>query len=166
LKATVTEAKMFSKKTIKSFEAKYQVNENTGCWEWTASFARGGYGQFFTSVKDGREWYRAHRFSYIAHKGDIPEGMVVMHECDNPRCVNPDHLRLGTQADNVADMDAKNRGIWNRTVKMKMDVEGIKNSPKGDRELATELGCSPGHIWKIRNGKYAWMRNRADRDSL
>jgi hypothetical protein len=155
---------MFSKKTMKSFEAKYQANETTGCWEWTASRARGGYGQFTTSINDGRMWYRAHRFSYVAHKGKIPEGMVVMHSCDSPRCVNPDHLRLGTQADNMRDRDAKNRGIWHRSVQMKMNVEDIKSSHKSDTELAAELGCSPGHIWKIRNDKYAWARNRAGRE--
>ena len=157
---------MFSKKTMKSFEAKYEVDERTACWKWTASRARGGYGQFFTSVKDGREWHRAHRFSYIAYRGNIPEGMVVMHICDNPRCVNPDHLQLGTQADNMRDRDEKGRGIWHRSVQMTMDVEGIKSSHKSDRELAAEWGCSPAHIWKIRNDKYAWARDRAGRDGL
>ena len=156
---------MFSKKTMKSFEAKYQVNENTGCWEWTASFARGGYGQFFTSVKDGREWYRAHRFSYLAYEGGIPEGMVVMHRCDNPRCVNPDHLRLGTQADNIKDREEKGRGPFRKTTQDN-DVAAIKASNKSARELAAELGCSPAHIWKIRNDRYAWMKSRAGRDSL
>jgi hypothetical protein len=152
---------MFSKKTMKMFEAKYQVNEATGCWEWTASQARGGYGQFMSSVKDGRMWYRAHRFSYVAYKGEIPEGMVVMHKCDRPACVNPDHLELGTHADNIRDRDAKKRGIWNKTVRLPCDVETIKHSKKGDRELAREFGCSPGHIWKIRNDRYAWARDRA-----
>jgi len=152
---------MFSKKTMKSFEAKYEVIEDTGCWEWTASQARGGYGQFTTSVKDGRTWYRAHRFSYTAHKGEIPEGMVVMHSCDNPCCVNPEHLSVGTHADNIRDRDAKGRGVWTRTVRSAIDVEAIKASPKNDRELAAELGCSPGHIWKIRNNRYAWIRDRA-----
>ena len=165
---------MFSKKTMKSFEAKYQVNESTGCWEWTASFARGGYGQFFTSVKDGREWYRAHRFSYIAHKGEIPGGMVVMHGCDNPRCVNPDHLRLGTQADNIKDRDEKGRGHFRngksggnfRRAIPYNDVAAVKASHKSDIELAVELGCSPGHIWKIRNDRYVWARDRAGREGL
>ena len=156
---------MFSKKTMKSFEAKYAVDERTGCWKWTASRARGGYGQFFTSAKDGREWHRAHRFSYIAYRGDIPKGMVVMHSCDNPRCVNPKHLRLGTQADNIKDREQKGRGPLRKTLPVN-DVAAIKASSKSDRELATELGCSPGHIWKIRNDCYAWVRDRAGREDL
>lgn len=156
---------MFSKKTMKSFEAKYEVAKTTGCWEWTASCGEGGYGQFVTSVKDGHKWYRAHRFSYITHRGSIPEGMVVMHSCDNPRCVNPDHLRLGTQADNIKDREEKCRGYLRRTIQAN-DVSEIKASNKSDRELATELGCSRAHIWKIRNDRYAWARDRADRQGL
>lgn len=152
---------MFSKKTMKMFEAKYMVNEDTGCWDWTASRARGGYGQFMSSVKDGRLWYRAHRFSYLAHKGEIPNGLVVMHTCDNPSCVNPEHLKVGTQTDNIRDRDEKERGIWTRTVSRGMDVRKIQSDPRGDVELARELGCSRGHIWKIRNNRYAWMRSRA-----
>jgi hypothetical protein len=152
---------MFSKKTMKSFEAKYKVNEDTGCWEWTASCARGGYGQFTTSVKDGRTWYRAHRFSYTAHKGEIPEGMVVMHGCDNPCCVNPEHLSVGTHADNIRDRDVKGRGSWRRSVRQPDDIRAIKNSQKSDLALAAELGCSRAHIWKIRNNRYAWLRVRA-----
>lgn len=152
---------MFSKKTMKMFEAKYMVNEDTGCWDWTASRARGGYGQFMSSVKDGRLWYRAHRFSYLAHKGEIPNGLVVMHTCDNPSCVNPEHLKVGTQTDNIRDRDEKERGIWTRTVSREMDVRKIQSDPRGDVELARELGCSRGHIWKIRNNRYAWMRSRA-----
>jgi len=149
---------MFSKKTMKMFEAKYHVNEDTGCWKWTASCARNGYGQFMSSVKDGRMWYRAHRFSYLAHKGDIPAGMVVMHICDNPGCVNPDHLTVGSQAENIRDRDKKGRGFLKAPPTGFYDVKNIQSSSKTDSELAAEIGCSPGHIWKIRNDRYAWMK--------
>lgn len=80
----------------------------SGCWEWTGGKNRGGYGQL--RVDGGRNKTPAHRFSYELHVGPIPEGMKVCHSCDNPGCVNPDHLWVGTQADNVHDMMAKGRG--------------------------------------------------------
>ena len=148
---------MFSKKTMCSFAAKYEINAESGCWEWSASFTRGGYGQFATSKLDGRKWYRAHRFAYEAFVGPIPSECVVMHKCDNPRCVNPDHLEVGTQAENIKDRDEKGRGKWMQIVGV--SAEEIISSPASNRELARQLGCSPAHIWKVRNQKYAWTRD-------
>lgn len=81
----------------------------SGCIEWTgARHPQTGYGRKYFQGKPRQ----AHRLTYVEHHGlsfeDI-EGLVVMHICDNPPCVNVDHLRLGTQADNLADMDAKGR---------------------------------------------------------
>ena len=148
---------MFSKKTMNSFSIKYDVDPDTSCWNWNASTARGGYGQFNTSVLDGRRWYRAHRFSYEAHKGSIPEGLVVRHLCDNPACVNPDHLETGTQADNIADRDRRGRGCYcgNRRIDLKIDFAEVIASDESDLAIARRLGCSRGHIWKIRKGRYA-----------
>lgn len=85
------------------YHQKYEKTEN-GCWQWTdACHPRDGYGFF---KLDGRSQY-AHRLAVGLEKG---QPGVVMHTCDNPGCVNPDHLRVGTQQDNLADMHAKKRG--------------------------------------------------------
>jgi hypothetical protein len=77
----------------------------TGCWPWTAAKTN-GYGSF--SMPD-RTRVRAHRFSYELHFGKIPPGLMVMHSCDNPACVNPDHLSVGTNLDNCLDKVCKDR---------------------------------------------------------
>jgi len=95
----------FSGATTRRFWTK--VNKTDTCWEWTAFLDKGGYGTF----KIDRKNQRAHRISYTLHKGDIPPGQVVMHMCDNPKCVNPAHLTLGTLADNNRDMKSKGRMV-------------------------------------------------------
>lgn len=82
-----------------------RVNKTETCWNWTAAKNRKGYGQI--RIK-GRLWI-AHRLSYTLAKSEIPEGFHVLHSCDNPSCVNPDHLSIGTNQDNVDDKMAKRR---------------------------------------------------------
>jgi len=81
------------------------VDESTGCWEWTQNKTSQGYGNATFKTKT----WKAHRLSYTAFIGDIPEGLVVMHSCDNPSCCNPQHLSVGTQKDNMDDMVRKGR---------------------------------------------------------
>lgn len=78
----------------------------SGCWEWIGSKRHFGYGQVYFKGRPGR---KAHRVAWERTYGPIPEGMGVLHKCDNPPCINPDHLFLGTPEDNVQDMFKKGR---------------------------------------------------------
>jgi hypothetical protein len=86
-----------------------KVRKGDGCWEWQASRNSSGYGWFRFGPQGSRTPTGAHRVSYVLTKGPIPEGMQVLHRCDNPPCVNPSHLFLGTNDDNHADKVAKGR---------------------------------------------------------
>lgn len=101
---------------------KYEVNEITGCWEWKRATNNIGYGMF--RIKQGL-MRTAHRVSYELFKGPIPKGMVVCHTCDNPKCVNPDHLWAGTMLDNIRDMDQKGRRVT-RPIGFKTPLKACK----------------------------------------
>lgn len=109
----------------KSLEEKFwdNVKKTDDCWLWTASTSPAGwYGQ----VRHNNKKYQSNRLSYEIHFGEIPEGLSVLHKCDVPLCVNPDHLFLGTAADNLRDMDKKGRR--NRKTKLyESDVRVIKD---------------------------------------
>ena len=81
------------------------IHFGSGCWEWMGALAGRGYGQFMQGGKN----YRAHRYAYEMVNGPIPEGMSVLHSCDNPRCVRHDHLRIGTAKENAIDCLTRGR---------------------------------------------------------
>ena len=83
-----------------------KVRKGDFCWDWTHAVSRGGYGKF--SVKRSK-WVEAHRISYLIENGVIPDGICVLHKCDNKICVRPDHLFLGTHKDNIQDCISKGR---------------------------------------------------------
>jgi len=89
-----------------------KVTKTDSCWNWTASKRAKGYGAFVWAGEDGTIIQgRAHRFSWELHNGKIGIGVCILHKCDNPACVNPDHLFAGTKADNNRDMRIKGRAV-------------------------------------------------------
>lgn len=88
------------------------INPVSGCWEWQGA-KRNGYGRtIIGSRKDGtRRTISAHRLSYEVWNGNIPDGYEVCHKCDNPACINPDHLFVGTRQDNIDDRERKGRNV-------------------------------------------------------
>lgn len=79
----------------------------SGCWEWNG----GRTGQAYGAVRIGSRQVKVHRASYRHFNGPLPQGLVVRHKCDNPPCMNPDHLELGTHRDNMRDRDLRGRGV-------------------------------------------------------
>src|SRR5947209_9419461 len=92
---------LFSEDAIERFKSKYTELDPDYCWLWQGAVARYGHGSFRFNGKTGV----AHRFAWmLANQQMIPEGLVIRHWCDTPACVNPNHLELGTQQDNINDM--------------------------------------------------------------
>ncbi len=88
------------------FWSKVNIKSDSECWEWSAGLLSKRYGGFYINGKT----CRSHRIAWELHFGDIPDNLCVCHECDNPKCVNPNHLFLGTHTDNMQDMIRKGRG--------------------------------------------------------
>lgn len=127
----------------KKFEERYKILPS-GCWEWQGTKNFYGYGVL---TIDGQE-KRAHRVSYERTKGPIPEGMVILHSCDNPPCVNPDHLSIGTRFDNRLDAAKKNRLPAKLTPEQISRIRTYGKS-KFQWEIAEEFGVTQSLISRI-----------------
>lgn len=136
--------------TTAHFWKNVQVRANSICWFWQGQ-KTSGYGKFRGT--------RAHRFSYMLAKGDIPEDLMVRHLCGNKLCVNPNHLEVGTMADNAADgmrLGETLRGSANGKAKLtEADVAYIRLNPDKltGRNLAVRFGVSAPTISLIRSGR-------------
>ena len=132
------------------FEAKIETPADPlGCWRWTAS-TRNGYGVFHV----GRITLHAHRVAWWLWRGMIPDGLCVLHRCDTPPCVNPEHLFLGTPKDNSADMVAKGRAAsGERSAQAKLTrtaARVIRLSRLSGRRLAAQFGVTESAISRVR----------------
>lgn len=146
------------KKTFKeNFKDRCFPITETGCFIWMGYIQKNGYGQVFMNGKLNR----AHRASWEIEYGAIPHSMNVLHKCDNPSCVNPAHLFLGTQADNMRDMNNKNRescGEKNIHSKLtKENILAIRADSRGSTIIAKQYAVTAPTIWAIQKYK-TWKK--------
>lgn len=142
-----------------------KVKKTIGCWIWQSEIGANGYGYFFFQGKP----VLAHRFCWLIRKGGIPSGLLVLHRCDNPACVNPAHLFLGTQSDNMRDAARKNRlaiqknpgayrGDNSRnhklTATMVRRMRYLASGGRGYADLATTFGVCREHVSRIVAGQF------------
>ncbi len=159
-------------KLVDQFFERARVRSENECWPWNRSLTLSGYGRL---KSQGYTW-RAHRLSYELFKGPIPEGMLVMHACDNPECVNPSHLSVGTHADNNADKAKKGRAVSGEKHHSRTNPECLLRGEKhgrtsltredviemrclaregvADKALAELYGISASQAWRIVKGKF------------
>lgn len=163
---------MNSKTTEERFWEK--VSKTNTCWIWTGAKRNKGYGAFVYVKNNNVVQGRAHRYSYELHFGEIPNGAFVLHKCDNPACVNPEHLFIGSNQDNVDDMMNKGRHVRGGTYQTGMYQKGeghhsakltdelvlkMRRDYKSGRfsfsKLSLKYGIAIGHVFRIVNYK-AW----------
>lgn len=137
------------------FERQFVPEPTSGCWLWTGALNTQGYGM----IGVGKKQPLAHRVSWQLFKGQIPDRLCVLHRCDNPVCVNPEHLFLGTKKDNAVDMFVKGRAPDRRGSKhhnsklTDADIVRIRTSKLSGAEMARELGVRSATVSGIRLGK-------------
>lgn len=156
------DSQFISPDAVERFWAFVDKGRSDLCWIWTGGRTGHGYGSFFL---DGRT-QRAHRVCWEMLHGSIPDGLLVLHRCDNPLCVRPDHLFLGTHADNTRDMVHKSRGgtpprlIGERHPGARLDADIVRqirsryaSGAITQSQLATDYGVSQGTIGFIVRGE-------------
>ena len=143
-------------KLAERFNEKVSISDS-GCWMWIAATDANGYGKFGI----GRKAFYAHRVSWEIHNGPIPEGMFICHRCDTPGCVNPSHLFIGTQSDNMRDCAEKGRAVDNSGEKSPAaklnanDVLEIRAASGTHREIASKYHINHSQVTRIK-GRKLW----------
>lgn len=149
----LTKSKRTKEEWKQHISTNVSMDGNTGCWNWKKALGSGGYG---VTWYNGKTVY-AHRMSYFAFNGDFDPNFLVLHSCDNPSCVNPKHLILGSDQDNSSDMVNKNRsakGSKNGLAKLTEDmIPTIRESVLSSRALSNLLGISKTVILDIKRNK-------------
>ncbi len=140
--------------TIKEKLDYYSIPEpNSGCWLWIGGVAGQGYGHTSINGKDNL----AHRVSYEAYNGPIPEGMFVCHKCDTPACINPDHLFLGTPKDNLQDASKKGMMMHGeKHIRAKISEQQaieIFHDKRAQRVIGNSYGITQPTVRAIKTGK-------------
>lgn len=142
---------------VQSFLSKVHFNQD-GCWVWTGGKTGGKSGDGYGYLEWNDRTVYAHRFSYAYFVGQIPSGLCVLHHCDNPPCVRPDHLFLGTRADNHADAAAKGRSTrgskqWNSKLKDSdiVNIRALRSEGVRVKNIAQWYGVNEFAIYKILN---------------
>ncbi len=145
---------MNSAEDIKRFRT--HIKKTKGCWEWQLRKDKDGYGIFTIKSKSKK----AHRISYEINKKEIPSGMHVLHKCDNPSCVNPAHLFLGTHQDNMVDMAVKGRRSGEKNPRSKLSENSVyfirKLHKKGgitQTAIAKTYGVTQATVSSVVRGK-------------
>jgi hypothetical protein len=129
-----------------------KVERTDDCWIWTGGRHDFGYGIFWVKGK----FWRAHRWSYQQRYGPIPDGLDVLHRCDNPPCVNPDHLFVGTAADNCLDMRRKGRSKGAPAILSLADrrtVRELREQGVPGNQVARMFSISPQTVCNIYKGR-------------
>ena len=156
--------KLISERTIRSFWTR--VNKTAGCWEYLGKKDKDGYGRMtvYTGSPCQAKSVRTHRLSWMLSRGDIPAGLCVLHTCDNPSCVNPDHLWLGTVADNNRDMKEKGRAkqgpgakklTWDNVV----EIRAMREQGSTIDELAKRFNINRSQAHRIVTEKQ-WIERK------
>ncbi|MGI9345527.1 MAG: HNH endonuclease [Gammaproteobacteria bacterium] len=147
---------MADKKTIEKLVANCTFEPNSGCWLWLGAVNDSGYGSMWNDKKA----IGAHRLMWIALHGPIPFTIFVCHRCDVRSCINPEHLFLGTNQDNIQDMLIKNRSSFGErsgkailTESEVIEIWDLFKSGKGQVSIAKRYGVSPGAIANITAGR-------------
>lgn len=149
------------------FESNHIPEPNTGCWLWTGTTDAKGYGKLYDrNIGLNRA---AHRLAWELVHGPIPRGLCVCHRCDTPSCVNPSHLFLGTNADNMRDKAAKGRnytgeraglksswGIWRLTRRQKLRMVADLRAGLSDAEIAARYRITEANVAYFRARPEKW----------